>query len=287
MCLLDFLQDFLQPLFELAAEPRAGHHAPQVQGQEMFTDQRFRHIPGYDLLGQTFHYRRLADARLADQHGIVLRPTRQNLEDPSDLVVAADHWIQVPFFCQRFQVAAVLLQDAIVRLRLWAGDTLPSAGLGEYLKDAIPGHARLMENLRSFSIPFGHDGQKDMLRGDVLVTQQFRLFLGALHQSLDSRCDEDLSRLHRCIRRTRTRTRSEYVIQTVAQGVYLDFGLLQNLADGSILLLQKGQENMLSVQLCVSVAIHYLKRATYCFLGSLRKPVKPHHSHDLTSTFIG
>ncbi len=70
---LDLLQDGLQPLLELAAVLRAGQQRTDVQRDHLAVAQRLRHVLGDDPLGEALDDRGLADAGLADQHGVVLR----------------------------------------------------------------------------------------------------------------------------------------------------------------------------------------------------------------------
>jgi hypothetical protein len=46
-------------------------------------------------VGEAFRDGGLADARLADQGGVVLRPPREDLDDPLDLLLPADDGIQL------------------------------------------------------------------------------------------------------------------------------------------------------------------------------------------------
>jgi len=46
-------------------------------------------------MGEPFGDRRLADPRLADQRGVVLRPAGQDLDDPLDLLLAPDDRIEL------------------------------------------------------------------------------------------------------------------------------------------------------------------------------------------------
>ena len=51
--------------------------------------------PRIDAAGEPFDDRRLADAGLADEHRVVLGAARQHLDDAADLLVAADHRIEL------------------------------------------------------------------------------------------------------------------------------------------------------------------------------------------------
>ena len=71
----------LQPLLELAAVLGAGHQRAHVEGEDRLVLQPLGHVAVDDPLGQALDDRRLADAGIADEHGVVLRLPRQDLDD--------------------------------------------------------------------------------------------------------------------------------------------------------------------------------------------------------------
>ena len=91
----ELLDDLLEALLELAAVLRAGDERPDVEGQDALVEQRLGHVAGDDPLGEALGDGRLADARLADQRGVVLLAARQDLDDPLDLLLAADDRIEL------------------------------------------------------------------------------------------------------------------------------------------------------------------------------------------------
>ena len=87
----ELLDDLLEPLLELAAVLRAGDERADVEGQDALVEQDVRDVAGDDPVGEALGDGRLADARLADQGRVVLRlAARQDLDDPLDLLLAAD-----------------------------------------------------------------------------------------------------------------------------------------------------------------------------------------------------
>ena len=96
VALLDLGEHGLQPLFELAAVLRAGEQRADVERPDLPVLEPFRHVAGDDPLGEPFGDRGLADAGLADQHRVVLRAAREDLDDAADLLVAADHRVELP-----------------------------------------------------------------------------------------------------------------------------------------------------------------------------------------------
>src|SRR4029434_295760 len=53
---------------------------------------------------------RLADARIADEEGVVLRPAREDLDDAADLVVAADDGIELALAGECGEIARELVE---------------------------------------------------------------------------------------------------------------------------------------------------------------------------------
>ena len=129
----DFLEERLEPILEFAAILRAGDHRAEVHRHEPLVLQRFRHVAAHDAPRQPFGDGRLAHARLADEHRIVLRAPRQHLHHAADFLVAADHRIDLALPRQRGQVAAVFFQRLEFVLGILVGDALVAAQFGQRL----------------------------------------------------------------------------------------------------------------------------------------------------------
>ena len=91
----DLLEHRLQPVLELAAVLRAGDQRADVERDHAPVAQRLGHVAGDDPLGEALDDRRLADAGLADQHGVVLGAPREHLDHAADLLVAPDHRVEL------------------------------------------------------------------------------------------------------------------------------------------------------------------------------------------------
>ncbi len=90
-----FVQHGLQALLELAAVLGAGQQRRHVERQHALVLERLGHLAGDDALRQAFDDGGLADAGLADQHRVVLGAALQHLDGAADLVVAADHRVEL------------------------------------------------------------------------------------------------------------------------------------------------------------------------------------------------
>ena len=178
----DLLQDGLEPLFELAAEPRARDQRAEVQRNHTLVLQTFRHIPGHDPLGEALDDRRLADTGLADKDGVVLRPARQHLDDTANLVVASDDRVELPFPSQLGEVAPVLLERLVRALRRLAGDALIAAHFLQHAQHSVTCDAVLFQQARDRAGDV-RQREQQVLGRDVLVGQRSRLLVRALEHA--------------------------------------------------------------------------------------------------------
>ncbi len=113
----DLLEHGLEPVLELAAVLGAGDQRTDVERDHAPVAQRVGDVARDDPLRQALDDRGLADAGLADQHGVVLRAPREHLDHAPDLVVAADDRVELAGFGGLGEVAA----EALERLELLLG----------------------------------------------------------------------------------------------------------------------------------------------------------------------
>ena len=169
----DLLEDRLQALFELAAILRARDERAHVERDDALVLQPFGHVAADDAAGQALDDRRLADAGLADQHRIVLRAARQHLDDAPDLLVAADHRIELALAGELGQVAAVALERLVLALGVLIGHALRAAHARQRLEDLVARDAALLRAAaRQGSGRFRRRcAMKQVLGADVLVLE--------------------------------------------------------------------------------------------------------------------
>ncbi len=162
ICPLDSSISFengLEAVFEFAAILCARQHRTKIERHDALVAQNFRHVAGDDSLRKSFDDGRLADARFANQHRIVLRAARENLHYAANLLVAADHGIELPAARLFRKVASVALQRLVLCFGILIGHTLISAHCGERLEHRVVGGACMGE---------------DRLRGIALLFRQSR-----------------------------------------------------------------------------------------------------------------
>src|SRR3569623_1197477 len=95
---------------------RAGDQGAEVERQQRLALQRLRHVAVDDTDGKTLSDGRLADARLADQHRVVLGTAAEDLDGAANLLVAADDRIQLAVAHRLGEVTGIFLERIVLRL---------------------------------------------------------------------------------------------------------------------------------------------------------------------------
>ncbi len=187
---LDLLEHRLEPLFELAPVLRAGDQRADVERDHPAVAQRLGHVAVDDPLRQPLDDRGLADPRLADQHRVVLGPSREHLDHPADLLVAADHRIELVGAGVRGQVAAELLQRLGHLLGVRGGHAARALGLGDRLGKRLA----IGQQIGCRRALLG-EREQQVADGDVLVAERGHLLLGALQHGDEALGGTRLGRL--------------------------------------------------------------------------------------------
>ena len=183
VAVLDLLEDGLEALLELAPELGAGDERPEIERDDALALEAFRHVAADDALGEALGDGGLADARLADEHGVVLRPPAEDLDDAPDLLVTADDRIELARAGLGREVAAVLLEGGIGALGVLGRDALAATHALEGLEDRLlAGRVRVEQRLR-VATGLG-DAEEQMLGRDVVVAETAGLSLRPIDDAL-------------------------------------------------------------------------------------------------------
>ena len=198
----DLLHDLLQALFELTAVLRARDERREVERVDLLVLQELRHLVRRDARSEALDDGGLADARLADQHRVVLRAARQDLHQPLDLRLAADDRVELALGRLLRQVAAELVEE-LRALRLLAGGrrraaaALAAAGAGEHADDLVANllgvGVEVEQDARCDAFVLAHEAEQDVLGADVVVAERERFAQRELQHLLRARRERDLS----------------------------------------------------------------------------------------------
>ena len=165
---LDLLEHRLEPLLELPAILRAGHHRGQVEAQHATALERVGNVSRDDALGQALDDRGLADAGLADEHRVVLGAPRQHLDDAPDLGIAPDDGVEPAVLGRLGEVDGELLQRLVRRLGVLAGDPTVAADGRDGLAQPVGGESGVDQHLAGRRLD-GGDRDEEVVGGDEVV----------------------------------------------------------------------------------------------------------------------
>ena len=198
----DLLHHLLQALLELAAVLRARDERGEVERVDLLVLQELRHLVRGDARGEALDDGGLADARLADQHRVVLLPAREDLHHALDLGLAADHGVELALGRLLRQVAAELVEELRV-LRLLALRRaarlarLAAAGAGEHADDLVADllgvRVEVEQDARGDALVLAHEAEQDVLGADVVVAEREGLAQRELEHLLRARRERDLA----------------------------------------------------------------------------------------------
>src|SRR5262249_43355818 len=153
----------------------------------------FRDIAADDALGQTLDDSRFSDTRFADEHGVVLGTSGQDLDDAADFVVAADDRIELVLGRQFGQVAAIAFQGFVGCLRVGGGDALVAADLLHGPHQPVARNAEFLENAAGGAGVVAHY-QEQVLYGNKVVFEALGLVLGLGKEAVQPPADVQLVR---------------------------------------------------------------------------------------------
>ena len=177
--LLHFFEHGLQAVLELAAILGAGDQRAHVELDEVAVAQGARHVAGHDTLGDALDDSRFTDARLTDEHGVVLGATGQDLDGTTDLVRTADDRVELAGAGKVADVAAVLFQRLKLGLVLGRRHAVIAAQFLVDLLDALLGDADVAQHTTGLALVLGKRHQQ-MLGHHKAVSHLGGLFLGLL-----------------------------------------------------------------------------------------------------------
>ncbi len=252
---LDLLQHLLETLLEVTAVARAGHERAEVQRVDLLALERLGHLALHDGLAESLDDGGLADAGLADQHGVVLGAARKHLHHALDLLLAPDDRIELLIARELREVAAELVQHhgtlrAALALRPAAGRGLALAAgvageqLDHGLADAIQIGPELLQDLRGDALALADQPEQDVLGADVVVTELQGLAQRELQHLLGAGREGDVSGGGRL-------PLADDLFDLLAHGLERDVQRLERLGGDALALVDQPEQDVLGADVVV------------------------------------
>ena len=113
---LHLLDDALQSVLELALVHCTGYQCAHVERVDLLLLQVLGYVTAHDTLCQALRNGGLACTRLADQYGVVLGPSTQDLQHTSDFLVTTNHGVELSLSGELTQVLGILVQCLLTLL---------------------------------------------------------------------------------------------------------------------------------------------------------------------------
>ena len=233
----EIVQDRLQPLLEFPAKFRARDQGAQVERQNALVAKPFRHFAVDDALRQSLDDGGLADARLADQHRIVLGAPLQYLNGAANLIVAPDHRIELARRRALSEVDAVFFQRLAVFLGPGVLDFRAAAHFVDGLLDGRARGAVRLEQAPDLAPILARREHEQFARNELVAALLCQL-VGDIQQLV-----EVIAEQHLAGRTLDLRHPLQSAGQIRTQFRHLDARLLQQRPGGAALLVeQRGQQ---------------------------------------------
>src|SRR5262249_25164196 len=191
--LADLLHDRLSPLLELAAILCAGCEGAQVALEEPVLGGATGDPMPHDALGQSLDDGGLPHSGLADEDGIVLRPSGEDLDHALDLGLAADDGIELALAGELGQVTGELVEHGSLRALLGPGIVLIAQESESLLAYFVEAGTQGLEDLGGDGLPFLPEAQEQMLGPDVVVAELASLLDGEFENALGLRREGHLT----------------------------------------------------------------------------------------------
>ena len=194
----ELLDDLLEALLELAAVLRAGDERADVQRRATRLLSRMSGTsPATMRWARPSDDGRLADAGLADQRRVVLRLPAEDLDDPLDLLLAADDRVELVGAGRLREVDAQGIDRrglaGSLRLLGRAGGGGLRQDADHLVADLVQVHAEGLQHARGDALAFAHEAQQQVLRADVVVAEAPGLVDGQLDHPLRARREPHLA----------------------------------------------------------------------------------------------
>src|SRR5690606_5132574 len=123
----DFFDHRLESFFKFDFVLGAGDKQPHIQRYNGLVLKIFRNVAVDDALRKAFYDGSLPHARFTQKDRVVLRPTRQDLQHPPDLIIASDNRVDLSLSRQFVQILRIAFERFVLGLGILVGNRCASA----------------------------------------------------------------------------------------------------------------------------------------------------------------
>ncbi len=232
------------------------------------------HIAVCDFLRQTFRDRGLADARLADQHRIILGAAAEHLNDALNFVAAPDNRIELAFLRQLGQVAAESAQGRSFDIFLRSGfgaflrfrwREIRIELLQNFVPRALDVDLEALEHARGHPFAFPQKSKQNVLGADIGMIERLRFLAGERQNFFHPRGVGNVAD------NFRFRTGADLFFDFHPHGLEIEPHFLQNVHRHALAELDQSEQQMLGADVIVIETVGFLASELEDLLGAGRK----------------
>ena len=267
----------LEPLLEFAAILGAGQQLADVERDDFLASQRIGDVAVDDPLRETFDDGRLADAGLADQHGIVLGATRQHLHHPANFLVAPDHGVELSGARRVGKVAGEAFQRLVLLFGGLVDDAMRPADFVERRTQFLRRQPFDLEQLAGGGALLFRERQQQVFGGDVRVAE----FLGDAFAAREHLRQRAVERRRHIDAAPLAGKRPDLSLDPVGDARHRHAGLGQQRLDDAFVLCQQRREQVGVVDDGIPAGAGLLECRLHGFASLERETIRTQHVRTL------
>ena len=181
LLLRQLVEHRLEALFEFTPVFGTGDQRRHIQRQHLLVLESLRHLAIDDALGQPLDDRGLAHTGLTDQHRVILGTTLQHLDRAANLIVAANHRIELAGLGALGEIHGVFVQCFALVFCVGIIDGFPATHFRDLGRQHLLGHTGVLEQLAQLTVVITGRQQHHLGR-EILVTILLGFTVGQVQQ---------------------------------------------------------------------------------------------------------
>jgi hypothetical protein len=272
--------DCLDALLKLTAVLGPGNHHCEVENHDALVQKELGNVALHHRLREPFHDGGLAHSGLAKEDRVVLGAAREDLDDPLDLVVAADDVVELAFARQFREVASKRIESGGLALARAAADrglarlvVVVLTGFGaeelEHLfADVLQLHTQVRQDLGGDALVLLDESEEQVFGADVVVPQVPGLLHGELEHLLGARRERQLAHGHH------GRAGLHQLLDLGPDLGQVDLHVAQHVGRDSAAFLDQPEQDVFGAQILVVEPLGLLASQVHDLLGAVGEAIE-------------